>query len=133
MRLRPHHLLCTQSYEGKGYSHDFVENMNTITTHLRSNPDTEIKITSTTDDICQKCPRMLGENQCVTNEKITRMDGKVMEYFGVEETTYNYHNITQEIRNKITDDILYDICGQCEWYPISACRAVLLSEGYASS
>ncbi|MDD7224175.1 MAG: DUF1284 domain-containing protein, partial [Lachnospiraceae bacterium] len=28
--LRPHHLLCTQGYSGKGYSDDFVENMDKI-------------------------------------------------------------------------------------------------------
>ncbi len=27
MILRPHHLLCTQSYEGRGYSAEFIKNM----------------------------------------------------------------------------------------------------------
>lgn len=40
IKLRPHHLLCTQGYSGNGYSDNFVKNMDYITEMLRnSNPE----------------------------------------------------------------------------------------------
>lgn len=32
--LRPHHLLCTQAYSGKGYDEAFVRNMDRVTESL---------------------------------------------------------------------------------------------------
>lgn len=61
-KLRPHHLLCTQGYSGKGYSEDFVENMDIV----------------------------------------------------VEDINY--------IKENITEEIMDDICGSCEWYSISHCK-----------
>ena len=126
MKLRPHHLLCTQGYQGRGYNDEFVANMTAITTRLRADNPVEVEITASTDDICAKCPRMQDTDQCVTNEKVKRLDSKVMEYFGVEEKTYVYQDIIQKIAEKMTPDILEDICGKCEWYPISRCKKVLL-------
>ena len=33
--LRPHHLLCTQGYSGKGYDNDFVAHMTDVVHQLR--------------------------------------------------------------------------------------------------
>ena len=70
IRLRPHHLLCTQSYEGMGYSHDFIENMNKITDILRSMPDTKIQLVFTTDSLCALCPHMRGEDLCDSQDNV---------------------------------------------------------------
>ena len=126
MKLRPHHLLCTQGYSGKGYNEEFVENMTRITTYLRYDANPLIEIVFTTDDICSKCPRKLGENLCESNEKINGFDGKVVSYFGIEEKQYNYRELTQEINSKMTIEMMNDICGECEWYPKSACRKNIL-------
>jgi len=125
IKLRPHHLLCTQSYIGKGYSEDFVENMDVITAHLRGAADAEVEIVSSTDDICAKCPLMHGVDQCASNDKVKTLDSKVMAYFAVEERTYVYKDIIQEINKKITADIFEDICGGCEWYSVTPCRDIL--------
>jgi len=66
MRLRPHHLLCTQGYSGKGYSDDFVQNMTAITNRLRNEAGIVINIVFSTDDICAKCPQMID------NDKVKR-------------------------------------------------------------
>lgn len=58
MKLRPHHLLCTQTFTGKGYSADFVENMQAITAFLRRGPDAAIELTFGADCLCAKCPKM---------------------------------------------------------------------------
>lgn len=44
IKLRPHHLLCTQGYSGKGYSREFVENMTEIVKSIKNK-----KSTSTVD------------------------------------------------------------------------------------
>jgi hypothetical protein len=126
MKLRPHHLLCTQGYSGKGYSKEFVENMTKIVTVLRSEEGATVDIVFSTDDICTKCPKKLGEDVCETNEKVKQLDNKVIAYFGTEEKTYVYKDITQEINAKMTPEIMDDICGKCEWYPVSACRRNIL-------
>jgi len=128
MKLRPHHLLCTQGYSGKGYSPEFVENMTAITTWLRGQPDAEIEIVFSTDDICAKCPRKLGEDMCEKNEKTKRIDGKVARYFGLEEKSYIYREITSRINSETTAWMMDDICGECDWYPVSACRRKILGQ-----
>lgn len=126
MRLRPHHLLCTQAYEGKGYSEDFVGNMNAITSRLRGDKDIVIKIVLSTDDICNKCPLMLGEDLCKTNEKVKTMDKKIVDYFGIEEKEYIYSQIINKINTNMTEDKMDNICIQCEWYTTSSCKEKIL-------
>ena len=127
MKLRPHHLLCTQGYSGKGYNSEFVENMTAITSHLRNVDNAVVEIVFTTDDICDKCPRMIENDLCDSNEKVRRLDKKVVAYFDIEEKSYIYQDIICEINAKMTSDMMDDICSDCEWYPISACKKTIVS------
>jgi len=126
MRLRPHHLLCTQTYRGKGYDNDFVDNMTAITNRLGREAGAQIEIVFSTDDICVKCPKMTGEDLCEENAKVKAIDRKVVEYFGLEEKCYIYQNIIREIKAKMTASIMDDICGDCNWYKVSDCRSIIL-------
>lgn len=45
MYLRPHHLLCTQGYSGKGYSEDFVAHMDQVVDYLRNQEDAKVMLT----------------------------------------------------------------------------------------
>ncbi len=126
MDLRPHHLLCTQGYGGKGYSGEFVENMNRLTDRLRSGEPVSIRLKFSTDDLCTYCPHMLGEDFCRTNEKVKRFDRKVVEYFHLEEKEYIYQELVEKIRKEITPEMLADICAGCSWYPVSACKEKIL-------
>ncbi len=123
MELRPHHLLCTQSYRGKGYSEAFVRNMDCVTGYLRSEKSAVIKLVCSTDSLCACCPHKKGENLCDENEKVTGYDQKVLRYFGLTEKEYIYQELAQEIREKMTPEMLDDICGGCEW--LSICREIL--------
>lgn len=122
MRLRPHHLLCTQGYSGKGYSNDFIENMTAITSLLRGDANVIIEIVFSTDDICSKCPKMIGEGLCEDNNKVNRFDKKMIDYFTLEEKCYVYDDLIREINAKITPSILDDICSNCSWYLVSNCK-----------
>ncbi len=128
MRLRPHHLLCTQSYSGKGYDAAFVDNMNQITRRLRTEKSTPVEVVFSDDDLCACCPNRLENGFCKDNEKVISYDKKVIQYFHIEEKTYIYQELAREIREKMTPEMLASICGDCEWYPISACRRVLCGE-----
>ncbi len=128
MRLRPHHLLCTQGYSGKGYSNDFVQNMTEITNCLHSEAHVTVDIVFSTDDICERCPKKLGANLCSDNCKVNEFDRKVIQYFTLEEKRYNYHALVQEINMQMTETMLSDICATCSWYPISACKRNILGD-----
>lgn len=125
--LRPHHLLCTQGYSGKGYSSNFVENMNKVVFYLRNTPDSKIRLVFSTDALCAACPNQLGTDLCTSQEKVKRYDQKVIHYFGLKEGVYSYHSLIQEIDAHMTEAMLEDICDGCSWYPISACREKILN------
>lgn len=125
MKLRPHHLICTQGYSGKGYDETFVKNMNIITNELIHNEDCIIEIVFSTDDICKSCPNMIDINLCKINEKVNNIDGKVIKYFNLEEKEYKYKEIISYIKNSINVEIMDDICNECNWYTISKCKEVM--------
>ena len=102
--LRPHHLLCTQGYSGKGYDNDFVAHMTDVVHQLRDVPGTTIHLTFSTDTLCSCCPNKLGTDLCDTQEK-----------------DYVYQDLIREIDANATPEILADICRDCCWFPISAC------------
>jgi hypothetical protein len=126
MKLRPHHLLCTQGYSGRGYNNEFVENMTAITTHLRTDANAVVEIVFSTDDICSKCPRMVDVDLCERDDKVKGFDKKVVSYFDIEEKSYLYKDIIRVINAKMTSAMMDDICGDCQWYLISACRRNIL-------
>ena len=78
------------------------------------------------NDICSKCPRMIGENLCDRNDKVKRFDEKVIVYFDIEEKSYIYQDIIREINAKMTSSMMDDICNACEWYSMSACKRNIL-------
>lgn len=121
IRLRPHHLLCTQSYEGMGYSPAFIENMDDITGTLRSAPDTKIQLVFTTDSLCAACPHMRGEDMCDSQENVKSFDHRVVEAFGLTEKEYIYSELTELIDSQMTESRLRAICRGCGWIDKSAC------------
>ncbi len=128
MKLRPHHLLCTQGYSGKGYSEAFVNNMNEKVGILRGSAPAEIEIVFGVDDLCKCCPHQTNRSTCVTQEKVQTIDSKIVKYFGLEEGNYIYQDLIREINKQMTEDKMEDICGQCNWYPISACKNKILKK-----
>lgn len=127
MILRPHHLLCTQAYEGKGYSEEFINNMNKNIELLRHKEGFKVKIESVLDDLCIACPNNKGK-VCGTEIKVKTMDEKVLKYFDLKKNTYVYKDVINLIQKKITRNILEDICGECQWYKYGMCQRIILKK-----
>ena len=132
--LRPHHLLCTQGYSGKGYSDEFVKEMSAVTDKLRKDPDIKVRIVFDTDRLCGKCPAKLGEGVCKDDKKVLRYDQKVKEILNLTEGVVSYREMTQKIDDYIIqgsgDERLKGICGDCAWYDKSACSKNILTKKY---
>jgi hypothetical protein len=128
IRLRPHHLLCTQGYEGKGYSKAFIANMTRVTNRLRGCPAGLVELTFSADDICIKCPHKTKENSCTDIAKVNELDQKVISCFKLKERAYNYHTLISDIDNHMTEALMDDICGKCSWYPVSSCKKNILNK-----
>jgi len=134
IKLRPHHLLCTQGFAGRGYDDNFVANMTEITDCLRNGDDIGVDIVFGTDSICGKCPNLvenplqINENFCKHEDKVRRFDRKVIEYFNIEEKRYIYRDIIQKINSEITGEIISDICAECVWFSVSECRNLFTNQ-----
>ena len=128
MIMRPHHLLCTQGYSGKGYSGEFVRNMDEWVDKLRTREGFRVRITFSTDDLCTCCPHKQGEGICDDDAKVLEYDRKIIAYFRLEEKEYVYRDLIREIDARMTREMLDDICGNCSWYPVSACRRNILGD-----
>lgn len=119
--LRPHHLLCTQSYEGMGYSDAFTANMDHITELLRSGTEAAVRLVFSADILCGCCPHMLGNDMCDSQGNVSLIDKRITEEFGLEEGIYNYSELTAMIDSRMTEELLRYICCGCEWLECSAC------------
>ncbi len=62
IRIRAHHLLYIQGFQGYGYSSEFVTHIERIDSFLKSNPYHKLQIIVETDEICSKCPYRLMVN-----------------------------------------------------------------------
>ena len=134
IRLRPHHLLCTQGYSGKGYSDDFVLNMNRITEKLRSDRNARVEIVFTTDSLCDDCPSKVSDGICKSDNKVLGFDKGVIKVLDLEESAYSYQELISKLdeylSSGIEDERLQAICGDCEWYADSACWTHIKNKKY---
>ena len=117
VQLRPHHLLCIQLFEGKGYSPDFTENMYSVIERLKSNPD--IMLTKACDTLCSKCPYNCGK-ACETEDKILLFDNNVL-----AECNYRNGQIIEwekakntAFTNILKKGIIENVCVDCSWKEI---------------
>ena len=134
MKLRPHHLLCTQGFQGKGYSEDFVSNMKHYVKQMRENPDFRVTITDETDDLCSSCPNKLSQKSCRDDEKVLLFDKNVLDLFEIKSgETYSYQSLIRIIDENMTAEKMKRICGDCSWFKVSACMKNVLEKKYLLS
>ena len=111
IKLRGHHLLCLQGFQGYGYNDSFVKNM-TYINNLRKSENTTITITNKADDICRCCPNL--KNDLCGNEKqnaeIIKMDNEILskidnskEYDALKLFNETKHIFNSKLKNRETD------------------------------
>lgn len=118
IEIRPHHGLCAEFFQGKGYSGEFTENMAAVLKMLAGN-DPLVVPKADTDLICGHCPNNLG-NCCTSGEKVLRYDKKVLELCGIAEgTALHWEEYRRLLREKIIGaGRLKEVCGDCQWADI---------------
>ena len=117
MDLRPHHALCAQFFEGKGYSEAFVAHMYGVLAALER--DGVVTLTDECDAICAGCPNNKG-GVCETDEKVKAIDRRAIEAMGVRfGDTLPWRELSTLAKEKIVAaGKLKDVCCDCEWIGI---------------
>ena len=118
--LRSHHLVCMQSFIGKGYSVDFINNFSKIMRFLTSNPDDDIiMITNKCDDICKRCPNIMNNNKCKDEEYTLQLDSvyyKVLNLSTVQ--YYSWNRIKYLVSMNLKSNTFKNTCNACQWFDI---------------
>lgn len=114
--MRPHHGMCFQFYEGKGYSEDFTDHMGRIIREMEREPSLEIELLSKPDAVCENCPNNRS-GSCATGEKSDRYDRMVLEYCGLKEgQRIAYGEFVALVKEKVIEaGVRREICGDCCW------------------
>ena len=143
--LRPHHLLCLQTFVGHGYSPEFTVHMTYVKTLLDADPHALIALVNGPDDLCGHCPNCV-DNTC-TSPKPALFDQLVVQKLNLhnsqdaatnekakvpitstgllESTTpMTIHGIPTTLR--MTTQLLDECCPGCEWKElcVEVCQAL---------
>ncbi len=118
LKIRAHHLLCIQGFQGYGYSEDFVKNMIEIIKNIDSNPESEI-ITEC-DIICSYCSHNV-EGVCQKKpdsaQKVKNMDMRILRKLqlkdGIRGRVKDFLSLANTKFRNIS--AVQDICGDCDW------------------
>ncbi len=117
--LRPHHGMCFQFYEGKGYSAEFTDHMGRVIRALSEAPEATVSLTVSSDAVCAHCPNRTG-GTCQSADKVRRYDEAVLRACGLADgDELAYIDFIASVRTKILKKGLrQSICGDCEWNEI---------------
>lgn len=128
IRYRPHHILCSLGFEGKGYSPSFTENMSAIVMgRLRADGGdaTVIEVTGITDDICAPCPKRRGR-LCTNQDKIKTLDRAHAAALKLEpHEKLTWGAAKARIRANVPPGSLKTLCAGCDWERYGMCEAAL--------
>lgn len=119
--LRAHHLVCLQSFQGKGYDDAFVSHASGLLDRLLDNAERKIiTVANKCDDLCEFCPNNWN-GKCEDEQKIAALDdcyAKLLEVsFG---DVVSFLEARRKIAERISKEQFEQICGDCKWHDI--CR-----------
>lgn len=120
IRIRAHHLLCMQGFQGHGYSREFERKMDEVINYLKSHPHCRLKVVADVDIICQHCPHQ-KDGRCNksshSNFFIINMDLMVLKKLDIKDGWEEpAQNLFLQVNEAFKDqDDLKDICGDCSW------------------
>lgn len=113
LKIRAHHLLCIQGFQGYGYNQGFVDNMKEVIKSISSNPDLEVEIIDECDVICSFCPyNEGGVCQKSSDQKVKDMDMYILRRLGLRKGA---NGRAKDILHYVRGLNIQDICSDCEW------------------
>ena len=118
--LRIHHIVCMQSFIGKGYSEKFVQNFHNIIQFLRANPLCKcITLVNHCDDLCKYCPNRLNSNNCKNEQFIHYLDTSYQNILQINyEIKYSLNEINNILKGNLNIKTFNTICNNCQWFDI---------------
>ena len=115
IHLRAHHLICLQNFEGKGYSPEFVANLQCIVDNLKSHPDDPlIQIVDAEDDLCRHCP-FYKKGKCTESKFVEQLD---QAYRSLFPKNLSYNQLVKITHEKLKISQFKAACKHCEWFQI---------------
>ena len=117
IRLRPHHLLCLQTYAGKGYTPAFTANYDLIAARLSNGED--IEIVEGPDDICT--PLLTETDPHCWRDSVTQRDQQAAANLELLLATKTGTKLTltapllEKMRSAFRAGPLRPACTGCEW------------------
>ena len=121
IRIRPHHGMCLQFYEGKGYSAGFTDHTGELLNKLTADPLQTVELWPGTDAVCESCPRN-DAGVCADRDKTDRYDEAVLKACGLRAgDRLSWADLLGAVRTKIINAGLRGaICGDCCWNGLCA-------------
>ncbi len=121
--FRVHHILCTNLYQGRGYSGDFCKNMTEVVNGLREHPETLLELVCEPDMICANCPNLTEEGGCMQDDNHVGMKDELLrqKLQLKEHGSYSYRGLCQTAYERLTERDFTQSCGNCEWYRQGLC------------
>lgn len=128
--FRVHHILCTNLYQGMGYSGEFCENMTKIVTELRRHPQKELELVCEPDMICQNCPNLTENGGCGQDANhVVGKDEKIRQILGLEtHKIYTYQQLCKIALERFTEKDFMESCQNCQWYQQDLCHYDVLQK-----
>jgi hypothetical protein len=128
LRLRPHHVLCSIGFEGKGYDDAFTANMARIVLgQLRAPGGAEqpVLVTGDADAICAPCPKRRGLG-CEAQAQIDALDarhGAALDLAPGDRLSWG--ECLERARTRVAPEELATLCAGCNWLPMGMCAEAL--------
>ena len=117
IRIRAHHLLCMQGFQGLGYSSEFTQNMAQIIGEIIKNPFSFITVTAEVDSICECCPHNfqgICNKESISNN-IKTVDSIILEKLDLEEGSVISSTSIRSLTTNLSSQTVKKVCGSCSW------------------
>lgn len=122
-QFRVHHILCTNLYQGMGYSGAFCENMTKVVTELRKHPETELELVCQPDMICKNCPNLTESGGCgqdanhvAVKDELLRKKLELQKHH-----QYSYRELCKIAADRLSEKDFTESCQNCQWYRQGLC------------
>jgi len=114
-KLRGHHLICLNFFQGEGYSKEFVDNLKSV---LKKAKENLILVVEEADDVCLFCPH-LKEGRCdykpQAEEEIKRLDELALKLLNVKKGELVNFNEISFLLPQILNIWKKEACSGCDW------------------